>query len=468
MADSLYALSEYSAILRRRKVHFLVPAGLIFLIAAVLALTLPPVYRSTATILIEKQQIPTSLVASAVTGYAAEQIQTISKRVMKYDNLWQIAEEFDLYPGDRHPDTSYEIVQRMHDSISMEMVSEDVLDDRSGKVREVAIAFAVSFDDKSPAVAQRVAKRLTELYLEENRKVRTERAEETSTFLAAETRRLNTNVTDLEEKMAKFKSENPELMPESATLNRELLAREEQQYNEIEASIRSMEMRTSILQKRIQEEGVSDRLTSSRAELSAAREKYFDAHPDVIQLKELVETLESEQATGLTTQAYVANAMQQTLRLELEVVVANLSADRQRLSKIAANIVKFEDRIKRGPNVEQKYLALSRDYENSIEKYNEVKDKQMQARLSEQLEREQKGEHLSLLEPPRLPKEPIKPNRLGVLLLGIMLALMGGTGIAGIAEFRDHTIHGTRELAEILKTQPIGIIPVIEVGQNVS
>ena len=88
----------------------------------------------------------------------------------------------------------------------------------------------------------------------------------------------------------------------------------------------------------------------------------------------------------------------------------------------------------------------------------------MQAQLSEELEKEQKGERLALLQSPRLPVEPIKPNRLGVALLGFMLAMLGGIGVAGIAEFRDHTIHGIRELAAVLKTKPIGVIPVIENG----
>jgi len=52
-----------------------------------------------------------------------------------------------------------------------------------------------------------------------------------------------------------------------------------------------------------------------------------------------------------------------------------------------------------------------------------------------------------------------------VALLGMMLGMMGGMGVAGIAEFRDNTVHGVRELAAILKTQPIGVIPVIEGGK---
>src|SRR3990170_5863840 len=79
-------LSDYAAILRRRMVHIAVPIAVIMLISVAAAFGLSPVYRSTATILVEQQEIPKELVRSTVMGYAAERIQTISKRVLTRAN----------------------------------------------------------------------------------------------------------------------------------------------------------------------------------------------------------------------------------------------------------------------------------------------------------------------------------------------------------------------------------------------
>lgn len=70
MADNPQVFHEYAAILQRRKIHFTVPAVLILMAAIVLAFTLPPIYRATATIIIERPQVPANMVASSVTGYA--------------------------------------------------------------------------------------------------------------------------------------------------------------------------------------------------------------------------------------------------------------------------------------------------------------------------------------------------------------------------------------------------------------
>jgi len=74
MVNGTVDISDYLAMLRRRRVQIIVPFALILLISISLAFGLPPVYQSTATILIERQEIPQEFVRSTVTSYAAERI----------------------------------------------------------------------------------------------------------------------------------------------------------------------------------------------------------------------------------------------------------------------------------------------------------------------------------------------------------------------------------------------------------
>jgi uncharacterized protein involved in exopolysaccharide biosynthesis len=61
----------------------------------------PPLYRSEATILIERQTIPSEVIETTVTGYVQEQIEQLRQKFMTWDNLSQLAQKFDLYPGIR-------------------------------------------------------------------------------------------------------------------------------------------------------------------------------------------------------------------------------------------------------------------------------------------------------------------------------------------------------------------------------
>src|SRR5262245_62083774 len=66
-------------------------------VTLLLALFWPPTFRSTATILIEQQEIPADLVRSTVTSYADERVQIISQRVMTTQNLLDIIRRYELY-----------------------------------------------------------------------------------------------------------------------------------------------------------------------------------------------------------------------------------------------------------------------------------------------------------------------------------------------------------------------------------
>ncbi len=66
---------DYLAILNRRKWALVIPFVVIVIIAAMVALLLPSMYRSTATILIEQREIPAEYVTSSMTTYAEQRIR---------------------------------------------------------------------------------------------------------------------------------------------------------------------------------------------------------------------------------------------------------------------------------------------------------------------------------------------------------------------------------------------------------
>ena len=81
MEEQTKDLKDYFSILRRRKKQILTTVGVLLLASVLVAFLLPPVYRSTATILIEEQEIPPELVRSTITSYADQRLQVISQQV---------------------------------------------------------------------------------------------------------------------------------------------------------------------------------------------------------------------------------------------------------------------------------------------------------------------------------------------------------------------------------------------------
>jgi len=138
-------LGDLKAILRRRRWALLVPAVTVFLIAAVVAFVLPSIYRSSATILIEEQEIPADLVQTTVSSYAQQRLQGINQRIMSTSRLLEIIKNLKLYPelhGKENPD---EIAAIMRKDIALDFIQAEVVDPKTGRASTATIAFSLTY-----------------------------------------------------------------------------------------------------------------------------------------------------------------------------------------------------------------------------------------------------------------------------------------------------------------------------------
>jgi succinoglycan biosynthesis transport protein ExoP len=272
-----------------------------------IALLLPPKFRSAGTILIEQQEMPQELVRSTVTSYADERVQVISKRVMTTETMLGIIRRYDLYPKERANDTREALLKLMRRDIGLKMISADVIDPRSGHPTSATIAFEVSYTSGSPDQAAKVANELTTLYLNENLNNRTQLARDAATFLESEGDRLNHRIGELEAELAKFKDKHFHQLPELTQLNMQLLEHTDEDLRTQEGRRASLEQQRVYLEAQLallkpnssvfSETGErivssSDRLKMARSQLDSAMATYGPDHPDVVRLQRTVAGLE--------------------------------------------------------------------------------------------------------------------------------------------------------------------------------
>lgn len=520
-------LSDYLAILRRRKKQVLGTAAAIFALSVVLAFAIPPVYRSEATILIEQQEVPKDLVPSTVTGYANQRLQIIQQRVLTNASLLQIVQKFNLYPQKEKSEAlDNKVVAQMRRGIKVEPLSANVTDPRSGASMMATISFTLSYDADSPEVAQQVAGELAKLFLNENVRIRTQQAESTSGFLSVEEERLGANLAELEAKLAAFKERNTGRLPELMNLNMSQLERTQRELEDVERQIYNLEERKLLLQGQLatvepytgrsaggrlreaqtdylsamakyspdhpdvvrarreiealkKEAGVHDgrdqieaEYKKIRAELGAARESYAEDHPDVIRLKSSLALLDAKlKAAPASAQLGFAvkpdNPAYIALQTQLDTVNLNLKAAKEQRARAKEKATDYERRVVQTPKVEQEGLSLQREYDSASKKYREIKQSLMGAETAVELEKGQRGGRFALLEPPQLPDSPRMPNRRAFILLGLVLGFGGGIGYASYAEYMDRTIRGSRSIRAVLQSPPLAVIPYISPGGNV-
>src|SRR5437867_3826153 len=119
-------LRDYLDIFQRRKMPILVAMGFLFCLSVAIAFLLPPTYRSTATILIEEQEIPPDLVRSTITSYADQRIETIKQQVMSRSTLWKIIERYGLYHELRMGTPTEGVLRRFVKDIHIQVINAKV------------------------------------------------------------------------------------------------------------------------------------------------------------------------------------------------------------------------------------------------------------------------------------------------------------------------------------------------------
>jgi capsular polysaccharide biosynthesis protein len=100
-----------------------------------------------------------------------------------------------------------------------------------------------------------------------------------------------------------------------------------------------------------------------------------------------------------------------------------------------------------------------RELQGEQAKYEEVRQKLLDAQLSQNLESEQKGERFTLIEPPIQARDPVRPNRPAIFGIGLVLALGAAIGLLVLLEAMDTRVRGKRQLELITGVPPIAIIP---------
>lgn len=525
MFDALASPKDYLALLARRRWHFLVPASLIMLPAVIAAFVWPPTFRSAATILIEEPDIPRDFVTSTIGAAADQRVQVITRRVMTTQNLVEIVNKYDLYPEARRTDPITEVVDTLREDVAMELISADIIDPRRGLPTKATIAFQLSFDHANPRRAQQIANELVSLYLGENLRDRRERTAQTTDFLEQEAERLNRELSELEARLAVFKRQYSCSLPEQRAFNLRLLDRNELELFEVERREQTLSEQQISLRAHLSQVDRMDpraeldprflppdlQLKQLRSERARLLGRYGADHPDVRSAEreisalaaagaslsasdirrelnaldaEIVEagqrmTNDHPEMKGLLRQRTqledeLARARNQpadeleadnpayiTLAAQLETIAQEIASFAGQKEQLKARQAELEACIAAIPEVEREYTLLTRNYENTYVKHQEVKSKQLEAELAESVEAERKGERFSLIEPPLAPTEPVRPNRPLILALGVMLAGLFGGAAAFLAELFDNSIHSAAELAQLTGMAPLVSLPYI-------
>lgn len=212
---------------------------------------------------------------------------------------------------------------------------------------------------------------------------------------------------------------------------------------------------------------IARQLSEAKAALARTREKYTSDHPDVIRLTHLVNELEAELAAqppagdAQKLQAHADNPVYIQVKGQLDALTVEKQSAESKRDELKSKLDAYERRLAQAPAVERDYRELARDLENAQLKYQQIRAKQGDVQVSENLETERKGERFTMIEPPLPPEKPVSPNRFLIIAAGFMLSM--GLGFAAIfaKDSLDPSIRGFDDVRQLLSVPPLTAIPTI-------
>lgn len=479
---------------------------------------LPNVYVSTAVIAVEGQQVPTDIVPTHSTLGVEGRLRVLSQRILSRGRLRQLADEFNLYP-DLQATGEGQVGQAVASAVRRDIAIQVRSDGSTHE--DTTIALEVSYAGAEPEKVRQVVDKLAFFFINENQKDRQQQAAGTAEFLRVQLKETQQKLEEQERKVAEYKQRHIEELPEHFAANLAALAQMRSQIDTLSASVASAQERRDVLSRRLASTtnshgaspggsgtamaasapsgasspaalGVSlaSQLASLRGHLDQLLVRFSDKHPDVMQLRSEIASLEQKIAqnpnaaattgptdgtpSGLSTPAMTptqvlnvaAESARRTAELtSLQTELATLESEIQRktveLSSMRREVAVYQARVEGTPKHDQELQALNRDYASTHELYLSLLKRLDGALLAGNLDQSQQGERFTIVEPAVYPQDPVGPRR-SLLSLGALIVSLGVAALSVVLrELVKPVFHTIDELRAFTTVEILGSVPQI-------
>ncbi|MDD4615873.1 MAG: hypothetical protein PHW76_01980 [Alphaproteobacteria bacterium] len=216
---------------------------------------------------------------------------------------------------------------------------------------------------------------------------------------------------------------------------------------------------------------LKSQIIDARAKLEEAEKNYGSEHPDVASLKAKLQRLEFQlaQQREPTNNFGIVPDADNPVYLQFAAQMRSSEEQRKALlrqrSELQAQIDKYQKALIQNPEAQQKLASLTRDYENAQIRYRELKAKQLVADMSEQMQKDQRGGNLTLINPPELPIKT-SPSRSVLALGGLMASIVLGLAAVTAAQVVSGGLVGLHVVETVVGAEPLVAIPHIRTREE--
>jgi polysaccharide chain length determinant protein (PEP-CTERM system associated) len=493
-------------VLRRRKGIALGIFALVAASAVSFVTSLPDLNRASAMVLVERP-LSDAFVRPAISGEVESRLHVIKQEILSRDRLTRLIERFDLYPDTRKNSSIEDALTQMRQDIEVKPEGPEQISSRARTV-----AFRLSYTGADAKTVADVTNAIATFYVAQNDRMRSEEANRTTEFLKTQLQDVKQQLEKQEGNMRAYTARYIGELPQQVGVNLATLERLNTQLRlNGEQQLKIIEQRETLREQlagRLAESGAPARAAAATAadteertpmsadlmarlsqiermkqDLAATELRALPGHPDVVRLRDQLTVLEKEanvlrereasarreaerQTASASDNATVGTrgtvpAEPAARRRSIESMDAQLVQLQKEEASTRQTITEYERRLESTPERQQEYGLVSRDYTASKELYDSLLKRYEESQLAASVETDRQGERFRILETAIPPEGPAAPNRMRLLILGVLLAAAAATLVVMAVEQMDPSFRSVDELREFTSVPVLVAIPRI-------
>jgi uncharacterized protein involved in exopolysaccharide biosynthesis len=420
-----FSLHEYTQMFKRRKWFFIVPLSVIYISFLVSSFFLPRIYEAKAIILVEEKKVVNPLLKNlAVSSTVAERIDSLQEEILAWPRLYQLVERLKLNKEVKSPLELEKLILDIRKNIILKMKSADVV--------------VIGYQGKDRRGTQQLVNTLCDILIERNVSLINEDTESAIDFIEQQIAIYKEKLNASESALREFKEiYGLEVLPQpeqfevqETTISPDGTGVQAQGLNQPQQTTKTRNSSAGFATPIAQ---LSTEIAGLEADLMMASVDCTEEHPRVKELKRKIEALKEKR------EKYIKEAAEKT-GVKAEAYV-----------QIAGSL----------PRQQEELARLARDKEINERIYSMLLQRLESAKITESLDNSENRTKFRIIEPARLPLFAIKPNKLKLNFLGLILGGMVGFGFTYLLEYTDSSFKTPDDLKDTFGVPVLGNISKI-------
>ena len=487
--NQAHELVRYWRAINRHRIGIILLVVAVGVLAAMYASSLPPIYRGTATILLDpvKKRLPGAEDAadpSTPRDYYLTQIEIMKSRDYA-DRLVRVLKltthpAFDPRQQKAETDWTASLLEKLRlpgrsnaePAAPAAVVNEDEL--RESIVSQVMGGISisqnrntqlvkVSFESTDPVLAERVPNALSMIYIVADLETRTVAARQSMSFLSEQTEKLKAQLADSERELQQFRESQKIVVTKGLSLSessrrleslgasleeaRRKRSDAELLYKQVSAAARESSAEALSTLPVFQRDMVLQRLRETEAEAerraSEASKRYGPEHPRIV-------SVQSDLKSARDAVKRQIGVIAESVAKEFEIAKANEAAIGQAHAKATVEAQIFNRAEFPLSRLERNVESNRRLYEAFVQRANEVRIGDIQQPIAR------------IIDLAREPGGPSGPDRRRIVMLAMFGALLAGMAVALFLTVLDKGIKTGLDLESRLELKAVGVLPLMK------